>query len=131
MSERPNTHVSYVDLQSVGWEIVFVAARDSDKFIVTGCSCNGRTRGLEVLEDTLEALGLDLKHYNYKVDRKLHRPLTAKTEVVNNYRFVAPERVDQDWLESGYATEEVKGYSSAMGDMQDTLNDMSGGGSWN
>lgn len=55
----------------------------------------------------LHELGFDVNE-EIEVQECLHRPLTALTEIVDTLRWVGWERVDKEWVDSVYCSDENK-----------------------
>lgn len=131
MSERPNQSISYTDLRSIGWNIDFkpnyTPSGGDVTYKVSRMSLNGREVYEADLEKALNTLGLDLNRYHYQVDKKIHKPLTTGREA-SDYRFVAPERVDDSWLDSGCASQEALVCGSNFLDLDKYLAKMRRGG---
>lgn len=64
--------------------------------------------GLEIpdwFKETLYALGMNTKSAELDVSVCEHR--NASNRVVNCRRWSAPERLDKEWIKSGYASDEA------------------------
>lgn len=125
--ERPTQSISYVDLNNFGWTVEFTPLREGDGYKVVSCSYNSRPMQLGDLEASLESLGLDLTAHSMEVNKQYHRPLSCP-EAVCDFRFSAPERIDQDWVSSDYSSEDVRIFTSGFKDLNEYISKMRRGG---
>jgi hypothetical protein len=72
---------------------------------------NASTSHKKALEQILFDLGMNIKDYPYEVQNVQHR--NKFNEIVTCERFVGLERLDKEWLSSGYASEEAKDKSKS------------------
>lgn len=57
-------------------------------------------------DDSLYAVGLDVKNFRYITHLDTH--ITFKGKPFNGVRFICNERLDTDWIQSGYASQEAE-----------------------
>ena len=128
---RPNHNISYRDLKSTGWEVEFDEGQvvgEIQQYKVVSCRYNGKVVPRKQFLEGLEGLGLDLMDQGIQVDLREHRSLTEG--LVVDYRFYAPERIDHEWVSSGYASQDAKECVSKMGGLQGQLQSMRNTSQW-
>ena len=79
----------------------------------------------EVLLDSLYELGIDSKSCAVIEQICLHRPdFFPTTGMYKGKRWIGIERIDQEWLNSGFASDEVRHARSGFSDLADVLAEM-------
>lgn len=129
--DKPMQSISYADLRTQGWQVSFEYRGMQDEvrqYKVHNVLLNHVKKSVEDLKEALFTLGVDTKESHLGVDYRPHRSLTSGK--VEDYRFFAPERTDTEWLNSGYASMEVKAITSNMLDMSEHLNEMRRTSQW-
>lgn len=116
--------VSFTDLESVGYQIYLTV--DGDTLSVNKVTKHGQTIKVTDLFKALKFLGLRINH-NLSFESKCEH-VTISGKRTNNFRVVGEERGDDEWLKSGFASDEAKMNSSGMKDMVSHIQRMSRGG---
>lgn len=110
--------ISFVDLEDCGYTIGLM--NDDGKIVVDPLKS---TSGVY---DAIKYLGVKTNSALEIQGRCEHVRINGKR--VFGYSFIGEERNDKEWLESGFASEEVRLNTSKMGDMLETVNKLKRGG---
>ena len=105
--------VSLSDFSSAG--VMIEVGEVAGRLEVLRVKDDGSPVTAKEFRDMLFTLGVSKKHPIEVQDKALHHMLNDR--LVDDYRILGKERVDKDWLTSGYASEEAKLSSSRMKDM--------------
>lgn len=124
--EKPTIYrsVSFLDLEKAGYKVTVRVVGGMLK--VKSAEKDGRMISLSELNKALKFLGLRINHRLSIEEKCEHIPISGGRYY--GYRFLGEERGDQEWLKSGYASNEAKEVSSGMGDMVYYLQRMRNGG---
>lgn len=131
--DRPNQNVSYADLRTQGWEIEFKEVDEIDgvkQYRVSSCRLNKQLCDEDTLLAGLSTLGVDLNVLDEPLGIDFIPHISLTKGAVVDYRFYAPERIDSDWVNSGYASVEVMELTSCMSDMSEHLQEMRRSEQW-
>lgn len=111
--------VSFTDLQSVGFVLIVEETENNRLALVKSCD-------KAEIEKALFTLGLKINSKLEIQNQCEHRRADGKR--TTNYSFVGEERSDKKWLESGYASDDVKLNNSKFTDMVAVARQLGRGG---
>ncbi len=120
MSYAVQRTISFTDLEDAGYNIIVHVAEDETLYI--------EESQRHQIYKALKVLGIKINvHTSVEIQQVCHHRTMSGKETTN-HRFLGLERTDREWLNSGYASDEVKVSRSKMGDMSRQLHKLANGG---
>lgn len=124
MKQKPYRWVSLSDLHRADFQIS--VSKDTEKNLsVKSVRYQGSEITLRAFEKALWAIGIDTRAHPLLVQYNKHT--TVLSQPVETFRFGSVERADKQWLESGYASEEVLLYTSNWSDIGEVAHSLQTG----
>ena len=106
--------ISFGDIQQAGYNIeVSTDDLDPEKCKITSITKNGERISRRDLNEALVILGLKNNQHLHVEPETEHRTLGGSR--YTGHRFTGEERSDEDWIKSGYASEEAYLATSKFG----------------